>query len=125
MSGFITRLQQLLTHYNLSPSAFADKVDIPRSRMSHVLSGRNRPSLDFVMKVIQAYPEVNLYWLLNGKGSFPSNMASQPSEAQPKSAATEGTNQNETDRSTTFGKNIKQVIIFYEDGTFTAYKPQE
>ena len=42
-----------------------------RFSISHILSGRNKPSLDFVLKIIKEFPEVELYWLLNGKGNFP------------------------------------------------------
>ena len=68
---FIKRLERLLDYYGLSASAFADKVGVQRSSISHLLAGRNKPSLEFVMKVINTFPEVNLYWLLNGKRGFP------------------------------------------------------
>ncbi len=68
---FSKRLQKILEHYHLSASAFADSIEVQRSSISHILSGRNKPSLDFVLKVIQAYSDVDLYWLLNGKGNFP------------------------------------------------------
>ena len=42
-----------------------------RSSLSHLLSGRNKPSLDFILKIIEEFPEVDLYWILNGKGTFP------------------------------------------------------
>ena len=86
-SEFIERLNLLLTHYGLTASQFADQIQVQRSSISHLLSGRNKPSLDFVMKVVQTYPAVNLYWLLNGKGEFPSspqnsNQNSYPSPKQ-------------------------------------------
>ena len=68
---FTDRLKKIITHYQLTASLFADKVGVQRSSISHILSGRNKPSLDFVMKVLNTYPEVELYWLLNGKGHFP------------------------------------------------------
>ena len=71
IDDFIKRLQIILDYYGLSASAFADKIDVQRSSISHLLSGRNKPSLDFIMKVIEVFPEVDLYWILNGKGTFP------------------------------------------------------
>ena len=68
---FIKRLEKILDYYSLSASTFADQIGVQRSSLSHLLSGRNKPSLDFVMKVIEVFPEVDLYWLLNGKGNFP------------------------------------------------------
>jgi hypothetical protein len=44
---------------------------VQRSSLSHLLSGRNKPSLDFILKILDVFPEVDLYWVLNGKGTFP------------------------------------------------------
>jgi transcriptional regulator with XRE-family HTH domain len=68
---FIKRIEKILEYYSLSASIFADQIGVQRSSLSHLLSGRNKPSLDFVMKVVDIFPEVDLYWLLNGKGNFP------------------------------------------------------
>ena len=72
-SDFIERLEHLLEYYQISASNFADKIGVQRSSISHLLSARNKPSLEFVLKVVKNFPEVNLYWLLNGKGTFPSD----------------------------------------------------
>lgn len=68
---FIKRLEKILEYYNLSASTFADQIGVQRSSLSHLLSGRNKPSLDFIMKVVDVFPEVDLHWLLNEKGNFP------------------------------------------------------
>lgn len=68
---FIKRLEEILEYYGLSASGFADKINVQRSSLSHLLSGRNKPSLDFILKIIEEFPEVDLYWILNGKGTFP------------------------------------------------------
>jgi DNA-binding XRE family transcriptional regulator len=68
---FIKRLEIILDYYSLNASSFADKIGAQRSSMSHLLSGRNKPSLDFMLKIMEVFPEVDLYWLLNGTGSFP------------------------------------------------------
>ncbi len=68
---FIKRLEIILDYYSLSASGFADKIGVQRSSLSHLLSGRNKPSLDFILKIIEIFPEVDLYWILNGKGIFP------------------------------------------------------
>lgn len=70
--NFSDRLQMLFDYYELTAGAFADEIEVGRPSVSHILSGRNKPSLDFVMKVVNRFNEVDLYWLLNGKGSFPS-----------------------------------------------------
>ena len=71
---FIKRLEFIMDHFGLSASSFADKVSVQRSSISHLLSGRNKPSLDFVMKVLDIFPELNLYWLLDGSGYFLKNI---------------------------------------------------
>ncbi len=68
---FIKRLEKILDYYNLNASSFADKIGVQRSSLSHLLSGRNKPSLDFVLKISEVFPEVDLYWILNGAGTFP------------------------------------------------------
>ncbi len=52
---------------SLSASQFADKIGVPRSGLSHVLKGRNNPSLDYVLKIIDSFPDVDSNWLLTGK----------------------------------------------------------
>lgn len=74
---FTKRLEHLFDIYELTPSTFADKIGVQRSSISHLLSGRNKPSLDFVLKVQDVFPDVELNWLLHGKGSF--NSTSSPS----------------------------------------------
>ena len=73
-SDFGVRLQKILDYYHISATELSNQINFNRSTISHLLSGRNKPSLDFVMKVLQQFPEVELYWLLNGKGSFPSKI---------------------------------------------------
>ena len=112
---FIGRLEKLLDYYGLSASAFADKVGVQKSSISHLLTGRNKPSLEFVMKVIGNFPEVNLYWLLNGKGSFPS-----PSGKEAGGAKTQLPPANVPE--TKGKKSIDRILILYTDGSFDTYK---
>ena len=49
---FIKRLELILEYYGLNASAFADKIGVQRSSLSHLLSGRNKPSLDFILKIM-------------------------------------------------------------------------
>ena len=69
-SDFIKRLEILLEYYSLSASGFADKIGVQRSSLSHLLSGRNKPSLDFILKITEVFAEVDLYWILNGEGKL-------------------------------------------------------
>ncbi|MFO7720468.1 MAG: helix-turn-helix transcriptional regulator [Gillisia sp.] len=132
---FSKRLQKILEYYDLSAAAFSDAIDVGRSSISHILSGRNKPSLDFVLKVVQTYPEVELYWLLNGKGSFPNTPGSaQNPEKQIKQAPSISPAQPvsrdlsaevslpENREKSSAGKKIRKIVIFYQDGTFEAFE---
>lgn len=117
-SDFIERLEHLLHYYSLNASVFADKIQVQRSSISHLLSGRNKPSLEFVLKVVKTFPEVNLYWLLNGKGSFPSGEHDKaPSAPEPIPQSHEPSKKQLRNSS----KSIERIVIFYSDGSFEAY----
>ena len=66
----LNRIKQIIDKEKLSPTQFASEIGVQRSALSHVLSGRNNPSLDFMMKIKARYPEINLDWLLLGKGKM-------------------------------------------------------
>jgi len=80
------RLLQLLDLEQLSPSKFADIIGVQRSSVSHVISGRNKPSYDFLHKTLRAFPGLNAQWLIMGEGtmyeqmgrSAPGNLFSMP-----------------------------------------------
>ena len=66
----INRIELILKTQNLTPTQFADAIGIQRSSMSHILARRNNPSLDFVTKVLNRFPEINAEWLLTGKNQM-------------------------------------------------------
>jgi len=66
----LERISKLIKTKKLSSSQFADEIGVQRSSVSHVLSGRNKPSLDFVTKILTAYEDINSEWLLIGKGNM-------------------------------------------------------
>ena len=138
------RLKQIIDQYELTPSGLADLLDVQRSSISHLLSGRNKPSLDFVMKILENFPEVDLYWFVNGVGKFPLNEKKEieksytlfsqiedealndeqketNSEVPSKEVQTNPTTIPSTDRS----KDVDQIVIFYSDKTFTNYTPKD
>jgi len=111
---FTSRLKKILEHHRLTASQFADQIGVQRSSISHILSGRNKPSLDFVLKVTGKFSDVDMYWLLNGKGSYPKNGGSTPSTL----FSTPETKSNVASGS---GKKISRIVVFYDDGTFDEY----
>lgn len=128
--AFIKRLEHVLEFYGLSASAFADSIGVQRSSISHLLSGRNNPSLDFILKILHQYPDVELYWLLNGKGTFPleeSKQSDSQSNIEPLLRSDISTQQTAptVEPDTLFSsqnKSIARIVVFYKDGTFEEYK---
>lgn len=66
----VNRIHEIIKRYELSPSKLADTLEVPRSTISHVLSERNKPSLEFIQKIIDKFPEISLNWLLKGEGNI-------------------------------------------------------
>ena len=74
------RLVQLLKAEGINPTRFAERIGVQRSSMSHILSGRNKPSYDFLVKVLDSFPAVNPDWLIRGKGlMYKADIPVQPS----------------------------------------------
>jgi transcriptional regulator with XRE-family HTH domain len=64
----VERLTHILKTYQISASKLADMMGVQRSGVSHILSGRNKPSFDFLQRLLEHFPEVDANWLLTGKG---------------------------------------------------------
>ncbi|MEJ2596184.1 MAG: helix-turn-helix transcriptional regulator, partial [bacterium] len=142
------RIQQLISDKKLSPTQFSDEIGIQRSSLSHVLSGRNKPSLDFMLKIKTRFPEVNLDWLLLGEGNMYQQEDGEQESKESLSRADKITEErdlsvetkqkaeetwegagarrmsgiekldNPTDHVPS-EKGIQQLLIIYKDGTFT------
>ena len=89
-----TRIQKLIESKSLTKSAFAAEIGIQRSNLAHFFSGRNKPSLDFFLKIKERYPEIYLNWIISGKKT------------------------NLTKKNKTKNSEIESVIILYKDGSF-------
>ena len=62
------RINRILKQKKLTASMFADQVGIQRSSVSHIMSGRNKPSLDLVQKILSTFPDISPAWLISGNG---------------------------------------------------------
>jgi len=81
----------------LKPSVLADNIGVSRSTISHILSGRNKPSIDFLEKLLYAYDSINANWLITGIGYMNNR-----------------TGCNEIKKS----KKVSKVVVFYDDHSF-------
>lgn len=64
------RVKEVMEELGYTPSSFADTIDVPRPIISHILSGRNKPSLDVIQKILMRFTELNPWWLLTGAGTM-------------------------------------------------------
>ena len=129
---FIARLQRIMNYYDLNASALADSLGVLRSSISHLLSERNKPSLDFVLKIVDKYPEVDLYWLLYGKGTFPKEEKKAAPTLLPTEIPFPQANilENSTKETPLAAelpvkkekKQIQKIIFFYEDNSFEIFE---
>lgn len=135
------RLLQLLDLEHLTPSKFADLIGVQRSSVSHILSGRNKPSFDFLQKTLTAFSGLRADWLLLGEGQIYDQMGREPSDlfdraekkpdeqielsetieqtVEPPSEA------DEVSEKPVETRKVIQVMLFYDDDTFISYKPSQ
>jgi len=115
------RIKTIITVNNLTTSSFADKVGVQRSGVSHILNGRNRPSMDFLLKVVEAFPRVDAGWLLTGKS--PDN----PPPIEQLAVKVQADDSENPDRAANSNKAeervVEKIVIFYSDHTFETFNP--
>jgi len=131
---FINRLHKIFNHYGLTAATFSDEIKVPRSSISHLLSGRNKPSLEFVLKIVDTYKEVSMEWLLYGKESFPkakhvdtsvstkpkSDLFSDVEKSKSEELVEEKSSLEKKKKKTTLSE-IERIVIFYKNGSFKEY----
>lgn len=123
-TDFSERLNEIMNYYGLSASAFAELIRVQRSSISHVLSGRNKPSLDFILKLNKAFPDINLYWLLNNTGDMiNSTPTTTPSFEKNLKQDSIGKKQTADHNTEFISKEVDRIVIFFKDGTFENYDP--
>lgn len=151
MDDFSKRLEYIFSHFRLTSSQFADSIGVQKSNISHILSERNKPSLDFILKIREAFPVINLYWLIYGTGPFltendPTISESKKEMVLPVSPSAETGEKNndisgkeipvatpelpaDAPNKNVFvpvkdSKTVTLVMLFYTDGTFDKFEPR-
>ena len=143
------KIKQILIDKSISPSHFADEIGVQRSSVSHILAGRNKPSLDIVQKIIRRYPDLGMEWIMDEEelpGIEPDRSEKnqeatrQESKIRPSSIPLElpekeesyvgpvqrnlEAKENGREIPEIGQKTIERILIFYSDGTFKQYMPQ-
>lgn len=175
----ITRIRKIMSEEGINASQLAEKIGIQRSTLSHILSGRNKPSLDVITKILDVFPSVSADWLLRGveSGVYINKQENSPPDSKQvntsedpdlfsvmattteqiskpeedkieapqqeevvkqdvkaeipvdKAIPQKNTSEAETvldkDSEMKTKRSVEQVLIFYSDGTFKAYRPEK
>jgi transcriptional regulator with XRE-family HTH domain len=136
----IERVLEILKIKNLSPAQFADQIGVQRSSISHLISGRNKPSLEFIQKVIRTFPEISIDWLLSGEGPLsnkenyenveansPAGLFLSDTVAKEKTIDLKKQQPEKVQRKKIpdpEGKKIEKIVCFFKDNTFREYFPE-
>ena len=127
---FLKRLDELMENHQLNAAAFAEKIGVQRSSVSHILSRRNKPSLDFILKIHSRFEEADFDWLLLGSQKKTSPTPS--SLDWPSANFIEEKAQDKKDWASTpqipeleqNNSEITQIIQTYKDGSFRVFLPK-
>lgn len=128
------RILKVMETEGYSQAQFAAEIGIQRAAMSHIISGRNNPSLDVLLKILRRFPSVSTDWLLFGNG--PMTKSAQPAEPAENTTVPSDSNvafadsiasslvHQEKERVVTVekpAKTISKIMVFYTDNTFDTY----
>ncbi|WP_430971992.1 helix-turn-helix domain-containing protein [Sunxiuqinia rutila] len=145
-----SRIQRFMDHKSITASVLADTIGVQRSNVTHVLHGRNKPSFQFIAKLLETYPEINAKWLIMGTGSMLEQEESllqeqsgqqqlfkeEPKQEEPRPPVEEKREEPltgfaqpiafenrmpDTDKT----KEIERIVVFYTDQTFKEYGPSK
>jgi transcriptional regulator with XRE-family HTH domain len=117
------RVRVIMKANNLSSAEFADRLGIKRSNLSHVLSGRNKPGIDFLSKIIEAYPNVNAAWLITGSQQNGDFEGLVREEDPPVYGRSNRSTQQDAVEPGLVDAGVEKIVFFYADGSFKTYLP--
>jgi len=115
------RIKTFLADQNLSAKEFAEKIGVQASSISHIITGRNKPSVELLQKMLRHYPEFDVYWLLTGKNEF---RTKHSEESDRNVLDNELTEPNQTDivGVEDDAKELVSVLCLYKDGSFEKFE---
>lgn len=125
--NFISRLEIIMEKNQLSAAAFAERIGVQRSSVSHILSKRNKPSLDFILKINNSFNEVTLDWLLSEEPSKeikPLAYLDEIGEYALNDSKDESYVTPNNDENFDSSNEVTEVIKFYKDGSFKTFLPR-
>src|SRR5690606_13142177 len=131
------RILEIMEKSGLTPSEFADKIEVQRSAISHITSGRNKPSLEFLIKIKKVFPEIDTDWLVFGTEKEEEFESNSPENENLQNSANsyptlfnldeieipEEKTENPQNEVLISNKKIRKIVLFYDDGTFEDFSP--
>ncbi len=140
------RIVKIMERERMGQAQFASAIGIQRAAMSHIISGRNNPSLDVMLKILHRYPQLNPDWLLFGKGEMlrSSDSSVEQAEDQAKtppqlhlmaddhvevSQAALNTEREPLEKQMAISvektsKTVSRIMVFYSDNTYDTFVPE-
>ena len=104
----VSKIKKLMEDNNLTPSSFANKINSKRANVSHILLGRNKPSLNFLIKIVKSFDNISLDWFINNEVNSSDTFR-----------RIGDSNTNNKDEN---AKKINTIVHFYENGTFRLFE---
>ena len=111
--NILNRVKKIIKDYNLSNSEFANKIGVPKSSISHLLSERNKPSLDLIIKILENFDDIKADYLIFGDYQNEKVQIKPPGELF---------SNQDIDKTQEYVKEsnnkVKSIIIIYENNKF-------
>lgn len=121
----------------MTGARFAEEIGVQASSVSHILSGRNNPGTDFLIKILERYRGISSEWLLMGKGEMYKSAQASQGDISNSPKQPDLFNQEIPQTKPVFSEKmptlpsldeknseIAEIVIFYNDNTFKIYKPR-
>ena len=130
-TAIVSRIEEVRKNHQLTAASFATKIGVQRSAISHILSGRNKPSLEFLMKIHDSFDEVNLEWLILGKPTpLSKNLEIPPNHTEINQLTNVLDNmlpvsKSDISNESESAKAPKEIIYLYENGKFERFTPKK
>lgn len=115
------RLKEFIERQNLNARQFAEILGVQPSSISHILTGRNKPGVELLEKMLRSFPELDIHYIITG---IKSTVVKRDTEVLPvEESKSESKEKRSNYVKTPGGKQIERIVIFNNDGSFTEYTP--
>ena len=114
----VERIGKIIEENNLSASSFAKMIGVQRSSISHILSGRNNPSLDLLLKIHNAFNYISLEWLILGYNSMEKTLEETQNVDKSELII------DEKELSDNKQSLLREIVYYYNDGSFERFFPK-